>query len=106
MMQNHRESKQRAREVEELSRCTFQPELISTQSHGRHRTVHMADAPPGSPSWHTQSEMNYMEPETAAGVFCSPWCCPVSQTSGCFSLLRVDLLTDLLGVQGHCVRSH
>lgn len=55
--------------MEELSRCTFQPELISTQSHGRHRTVHMADGPPGSPSWHTKSEMNYMESGTAEGVF-------------------------------------
>lgn len=67
-VQSHRQTKQRAREVEELSKCTFRPELVSTQSHSRHRTVHMADCPPGSPSWHTKSEMNYGGPDVTDGV--------------------------------------
>lgn len=78
-VQSHRQTKQRAREVEELSKCTFQPELVSTQSHSRHRTVHMAGCAPGSPSLHTRSEMNYGEPDITAGVFHVLWGIAVSR---------------------------
>lgn len=59
----------RARQVEELSKCTFQPDLVSTQSYSRHRTVHTAGSPPGSPTWSNRLRMHGEGREANEGTF-------------------------------------
>eukprot|EP00892_Ulva_mutabilis_P011944 jgi/Ulvmu1/9121/UM005_0217.1 len=66
-VQSHRERRMRARVVEELSKCTFKPALVASQSHGQHRTVHTADGPPGSPAWETGTQPDHARQEVTDG---------------------------------------